>query len=617
MAGPWEEYQQPEQQATPAASGPWEEYKDSGVLSDPKNEDTSKITDDMSGLERVLAGIGKGFVDVGQGAKQIGLRVGEATGIADKGAYDQYTQKIADEERLYDQPLLDTTGGKVGRFVGNVAATAWIPGGGAASIPTRMATAALAGGASASLMPTKPGESRMNNAAMGAVGGGVGSGILGAGGKFIRGLRGDKSAKVAQELAEQSKKFDVPLTVGELRQNPAFQRIEQMLERVPVVGTRGFREKQATGLSRAAKALADNYGKGIDDVGEELQGSLSRSLASSKTQASKLYDEVGIAAKSATGPVSLNNLKATINTITSKEGSLPGAIQDGKILSALQKYGELENMPFDTARVVRSRLGQELRKAEKQAVSGAVSDEEVRALSMIRGAFERDLDDFAAREGGEIGGLYRKANAFYRSNVVPFKDKVIRKAGRDDFDTDQIVKTFVKNDRPQLAAKLMSRLDDKGKAAVKYSILQDAFDTASDGKTPFSPAKFATRIEKLGKSKNAIFGVEERKHIEGFAKLARAAERAGQYAENPPTGQRALDAAISGGAVAGAYFNPWALAYGAGASATLSKLLTTSAGRRLLTRASGIPPESAIMNRILTVDVPRAIALATEEATDD
>lgn len=568
-------------------------------------------TDDMSGLERVLAGIGRGFVDIGQGAKQIGLQVGEKVGLTDPGTYDAYTQKIQEEEELYDKPLLDTTGGKVGRFVGNVAATAPIPGGAVGKVIPRILAGAAAGGVSAGLMPTKEGESRLKNMGIGAATGGVATGLMAAGGKAISGLRGDKSAAVSQDLAQQARNFGVPLTVGELRQNPAFQRIEQMLERVPLVGTLGFREKQATQLSRAAQALADNYGAGITDVGEELQSSLARTLARNKTEATRLYDAVGQAAQGAQGKVELNNLKQTVQQIAGREGVLPEVIQDSKILSAVAKYGELEDMPFDVARVVRSRLGQELRRVEKQAVSGSVSDEEVAAIRLIRGALERDLDDFAAREGGDIGRMYREANAFYRTNVVPFKDRMIRKAGSEDFDTDQIIKTFIKNDRPQLAAKLMGRLDQNGQAAVKFAILKDAFENASEGKTPFSPAKFAQRLEKLGKSKNTIFDAQERQQIEGFTRLARAAERAGQYAENPPTGQRVLDAAIGAGSITGAWFNPGAVAFGAGASATFSKLLTSNTGRSILTRAAGIPPQSQAMQRLLTVDLPRALAIGT------
>lgn len=584
----------------------------------PERHFMQDVIDDMGPLERVLVGIGKGFVDVGQGAKQMGLQVVEKLGIVPQGRYDEYTRQIQQENELYDKPLLDqSAAAKAGQFIGNVAATGWIPGGAAGGVLRRAGTSALAGGAASALAPTVEGESRLKNIGVGAATGGAVSGALGLGGKAYRGFRGDKSADVATDLAKQGKIFDVDLTVGELRQSPAFQRIETTLERVPLVGTRGFRDKQSHQLARAARGLADQFNQGIDDVGEELQSSLTRSLNTARTQASRMYDDVGTAAQQAKGRVELNNLRQTIATIAGREGQLPETIRDSKILSSVAKYGDLDDMPFDVARVTRSRLGQELRKAERQAVSGGVSDEEVAAIKMIRGALERDLDDFAAREGGDIGRLYREANAFYRTNVVPFKDRAIRKAGRDDFDTDQILKTFVKNDRPQLAAKLMGRLDDQGKTTVKYAILQDAFENASDGKTAFSPAKFAGRLERLGKSKSAIFTPQERQQIEGFTRLARAAERAGQYMENPPTGQRVIDAAILGGGVAGAIMEPVTLASAAGASTLLSKMLTTDFGRSVLTRSAGLPPESKIFQRILRVDVPRAMALAAERATDE
>jgi hypothetical protein len=151
---------------------------------------------------------------------------------------------------------------------------------------------------------------------------------------------------------------------------------------------------------------------------------------------------------------------------------------------------------------------------------------------------------------------------------------------------------------------------------VKYAVLQDAFDSAIEGganKTPFSPAKFAGRLEKLGSSKNVIFSASERAQLDGFVKLARAAERAGQYAENPPTGQRAVDLAITAAVGGGAVMEPMTAFSAVAASATLSKLLTSDIGRNLLTRASSVPEKSQVWRRILYSELPRALALGQGE----
>jgi|LGVE01.1.fsa_nt_gb hypothetical protein len=580
-----------------------------------------QVIDDLNPFERVLVGIGKGFNDVGQGVKQMALQAGEAVGVVPEGRHAEYTRQVAEEEEAIDKPLLrQSPAATTGRFVGQMAATApaaYLVGGKPATIPGKMAQGGAIGGMSAGVMPTKEGESRLKNFALGATVGASTAGALASTGKGYRALRGDGSAERATELGALSQEHNVPLFVGELRGSPTFQRVEQMLERVPLVGTAGKRARQAESLHRAAKSLVDRYGV-TDDVGEALQDSLSRTLAGNKQAATELFDQLSEAAAKTGNKVSLGNVRAVVSRIMDNEGQLPAAIQDEKIIAALQKYGSLEDLPFEVARKVRSRLGKEMRKASKQAVSGSASDEEVAALKMLYGAVEDDIAAFAAKEGGEIGGLYQQANSFYRAKVVPFKDRALRKVGTDEFDTDQIIGMFIKNDRPKLAQKLMGNLDPDGRAVVKYAVLKDAFESATGGanKTAFSPAKFAGRLERLGKSKQSIFPGEELRNIEGFVKLSRAAERAGQFAENPPTGMRWLDASIMGGATIGAAVNPGAVASAGGMSLVLSRMLTTKFGRSVLTRAAGLPEKSRVWERILYKDVPRAMALAGEQITE-
>lgn len=81
--------------------------------------DTQRMdpTAGMTTTEKVLAGVGKSFVDLGRTAKRIGNMVGI-------GDYDQAAAK-RDEE--LDKPLMNTTAGTVGKVAGDIALTA-VPG---------------------------------------------------------------------------------------------------------------------------------------------------------------------------------------------------------------------------------------------------------------------------------------------------------------------------------------------------------------------------------------------------------------------------------------------------------------------------------------------------------
>lgn len=110
---------------------------------------------DMSGTDRVLAGMGKAFTDVARGAGQL------------VGAVDR---KDVAESRARDAPLMATTGGTVGNIAGNVALfapTAMIPG------ANTITGGALAGAATGLLQPSVSTEESIKNVAFGGIAGGV------------------------------------------------------------------------------------------------------------------------------------------------------------------------------------------------------------------------------------------------------------------------------------------------------------------------------------------------------------------------------------------------------------------------------------------------------------
>jgi hypothetical protein len=113
--------------------------------------DTERIdpTADMSGLQTTLAGIGKGFTDVGRG-------LGQFIGAVSR-------EDVADS-RQRDEALMNTTGGKVGNVVGNVAAAAplaFIPG------ANTMLGAAAIGGAAGLAAPSASTEETLKNTGLG------------------------------------------------------------------------------------------------------------------------------------------------------------------------------------------------------------------------------------------------------------------------------------------------------------------------------------------------------------------------------------------------------------------------------------------------------------------
>lgn len=563
---------------------------------------------------RAIVGAGRGLKDVGEGAVQTGLEAGEAiqnmnpmfrtalnvlpgggalgmlSNLVPKGSADEFTKQAEEERALYEQGLGDSTAAGIGRFVGNVAPTLLVPGGAAGGALMRAGTAGASGAAIGGAGFVPEGGSRLEQAALGGLMGGAGSLAMSGLGKGMEKL--SQLNRPVSEIEQLSKQFDVPVTMGEVSRSPSLQALETQLERVPGVGIRGFREGQSNSLKAAAEKLRGQFDTGSDDVGVTLQRSLGKSFENARKKATKLYDVVNKASENAKTKVIPDSTRSLARSIINDEKAIP-ALKNTGLIDDLTEFSKLKDMSFDQARKVRSRLLSTVRQAEKKAIQGGMSDEQVRAMTRLSDAIEQDIGTFAQREGGSILKSYQRANKYYRENVVPFKERTFRRVLSDDFDTDNILATFIKRDsslkgRGNQAEKLIGKLDLEGRQAVKYSVLSEAFEKATNtaDNVPFSPARFAQEVKKLSDANKVIFDAAEKSQLDGFVKLAEATKRAGQYAENPPTGLRAADLGTGIAVGAAGVANLPATLAGLGGTKALSLLLTTETGRRVLEKVN-------------------------------
>ena len=213
-------------------------------------------TDDIPPGEIFLAGVGKGMVDLGRGALQRALQAGGAIGAADPRVVEQY-QRYIDEANALDRALTDTRAGKAGVVVGNIAATAPIPGGAGGGAIMRALTSAASGGLVGALQPTQTGESALGNAAEGAAFGAAGSGVLTGVGKLWNAI-----TKPVLGGAQQKAKalgLTVPLTRGEAAGNTKLQRFETLQERSPIFSLYKFRQEQQKAAVDDFNGFMSNY----------------------------------------------------------------------------------------------------------------------------------------------------------------------------------------------------------------------------------------------------------------------------------------------------------------------------------------------------------------------
>lgn len=169
-----------------------------GYFKAPQQPQKIDPTADMSTGEKFFAAAGSGMASVGRA-----LGLGETL----KKYGLPSTKEEADQ---LDAPLLNTTAGKAGRFVGNTAAVApamFIPG------ANTYVGAGLVGAGVGGLTTEGGLSDRLQAAAAGGLGGVAGKGVIDAGGKLATRFLNSKTAEVAANKAANATR-DATLAAG-------------------------------------------------------------------------------------------------------------------------------------------------------------------------------------------------------------------------------------------------------------------------------------------------------------------------------------------------------------------------------------------------------------------
>ena len=145
-----------------------------------------RATDDMSGGQKFLAGVGQGMLQIPRGLGQL------------SGAYSQ--QQI-DEMKRQDSDLMATGAGGLGSFTGQTAVGLAMP----MKVPmisNPIANRAVVGGLFGAVQPTATGESRAANTAMGAAAGVALPPMINATGRAIAGASSRIAPQATQSLSQ-------------------------------------------------------------------------------------------------------------------------------------------------------------------------------------------------------------------------------------------------------------------------------------------------------------------------------------------------------------------------------------------------------------------------------
>lgn len=508
---------------------------------------------------------------------------------------------------------------------------------GAATLPARVAQQSAIGAGLGAAGYSDDASERLQKVAFGAVGAGAGQ-LVGEGlaavapkvvGKLYNAKKGNLKSQY-KEVDELGKKYDVPTSVGDLKGKGIVQNTESHLNRLPVVGNTKFMDKQADATVKASakvvkkledkltatefsaiKKIEQSAASGnrnsqrvlsvVNEAGNDpdkvIQAGIEVMKWHKKQIASKLYNNVTKEVeKTGNDVVDITATKTALQKALDEQNASisPNEVvvrETEKMLKNLDDPNRVNN--FKGVREFRSKLGN---LAEEYGnPTGKADNFASKTFGDIRKVVTDDLDGFANASGGAVQKAYKKADSFYRRNIGG-GDKAINKALKTDR-PDEIYRQFTQPNRGDNAAILVSNLDAKGKAAYKLRMVETARDKAWNESTEsFSPAKFAGEFERLAAPYSKLFKGEEKQQMDGFIKLMRHVERAGQYKMNPPTGVRATDIGITATAIA----SPTTAVAGAGIAVIAKTLLNTRAGKNLLLAANKLPADKqAALDNIL------------------
>jgi len=474
-------------------------------------------------------------------------------------------------------------------------------------------------------------------AALGGLSRGALEGVIGGFNK----IKGKASERISTELDELSKRFDVDVSVGDLTQSKPWQLTENLLDRVPFIGTGDFARRQGESLEQAANKLIANYGVPEDEISNFLTGAVKNKYKKVKEVSDANYANVSKALGGKS--VQYNNANEAAADLIEELRPNQNTPEIKKIMDEVKRFLPKDYFGEDEAGKLINRTGlggyeksfddafNQLKIYGKLRYQASKSgDENLREVyDTMAKAIQRDIDELADNVGGDAATALSKAKSYYAKEVAPYtKGQFLKIRKPDDFPTfnaDNIYSTFVKPNAKgtKNLRKLTDKIELDDVQMLKQQVLSDAH-TAATVKDVFDPSVFASQLKKMGESRKVIFNKAENDVLDGYVKLANMLPRAklssNQQAANISRVAGSVPGLAAGTAGLGAATGASPLVAGGlgimGGIKGLSLLLTSPAGKKLLTTVNKNPDKAetllgAINKEVLDLTRTKVVPVAS------
>ncbi|MBW1803846.1 MAG: hypothetical protein JRJ85_24330 [Deltaproteobacteria bacterium] len=550
----------------------------------------------MSAVPRFVEGAYRGLESAKTGAQQLGNLVDPYASGEEKA--------IRGGELKSEIAMRDLRIGKLGKagfvgsMVGEAAPSVMLPGGPAGGVVKRVLGGVASDVAASVADPVREDETRLGNlqraATFSSVLRGGGSTISGAFRRLSNARAGNFADADIKELVDTADAEQIRIFFDDATQGTFAQKMSVAAEYLGRVGTGRGRVLQNEDAQKAALRWLDKVSGDFDDYAEVVQAGVGRKLDIFKKEAARKYARAAREIGDDAGEVVTKSFDNVSNSSIAAE-TAKGTRANKDVIAFLEKFRDAPRGDFNAMIEFRSDMLADFRNLVEDA---SVNHSSKGLISKAVDALDGDMSAFAKSHGAE--GSWRAANKFYRETVVKFKQGklkgLLNEKSAGNFDEQAAWKYLVQQSTNPKRARLMwQSLDSKGRNAVRFGLIKEAYDASTSGGGPFSPAKFAGFLEKRMPVVDQFFRGRTGSELKGLANVMRHVERAGQYAENPPTGQRLVPLLFAGAG----YVEPTSVAAAGGVALTIKGLFQTKAGRNLLLSASTATPGSKAFDEIM------------------
>jgi len=343
----------------------------------------------------------------------------------------------------FNPQAANTMPAKIGNIAGQIGAMAAVPTFAEGLLPS-LGEGALQGGAYGAVQAANNPKSSIGlgagiGAALGAPGEAFGNMI----GNYMRGLAskaGEAGSRIntPQEVQKIAQLTGQPTDFGSLVGSKGLSNLANKvlpnMGLIPFISNKGMKavqEAMKNQTDTAADSLLNGLRGGVnpEDIPESLRKAISGNLNNYKSTASDMYDAVSNSAKNRGVRINdFSNLKNALNDINDEGSLLPESSGFLNKLKKLVPEAESDGQQYSKTNEKYDPVHTLSKQASNYSGTNYSSNAPLsRQYSIIGSALKKDLQNGLSSSGnGDLVTSLNKANQYYKDNVVPYNDNVVR-----------------------------------------------------------------------------------------------------------------------------------------------------------------------------------------------